>query len=306
MYNKILAPLDGSPLAESILPYARSLAKALKVKVELLHILDPQVISAFVNPARDRYADKVEADMKQHGLDYLKSAAASFPDAANVECAVKMGKAAEVILQRAEADKGTLIAMATHGLSGVRRWLLGSVAEKVLHMTFNPLLLARPGEKVDATGMARLKTVIVPLDGSGLAERVLPHVTLLAKKIDLEVVLLRIFALPFSTYFVGEDYPLPDLARLTEEIREEARGYLDGRVEQLRSEGLERVSSLLLEGNAAQKIIETAQQTADNLVAMCTHGRSGLSRLALGSVTSRVVGHSGDPVLVIRATDGKG
>jgi nucleotide-binding universal stress UspA family protein len=306
MYNKILAPLDGSPLAESILPYARSLAKALNVRVELLHVLDPQVISAFVNPARGRYVHKVEAHMRNAGLDYLKQVANSFPSPPNVECSVEIGRAAEVILQRAEADGGALIAMATHGLSGVRRWILGSVVEKVLHMTSNPLLLVRPGEKVDAMGLARLKTVIVPLDGSGLAERVLPHVTFLAKKIDLEVVLLRIFVLPFSTYFVGEDYPPPDLARLTEEIREEARGYLDGRVEQLRSEGLAKVSSLLLEGNAAQKIIETAQQTADNLVAMCTHGRSGLSRLALGSVTSRVVGHSGDPVLVIRATDGKG
>jgi nucleotide-binding universal stress UspA family protein len=302
MYDRIIVPLDGSKPSESILPCARFLARTLQAKVELLHAVDPEVVAAFVNPARERYIDTVETGLRCAAFDYLRPLAKTFPDSSRVECSVEIGKAAETILRQAGEDKDALIAMATHGLSGVRRWLLGNVAEKVLHMTSNPLLLVRPGEKIAAVESAGLRTVIVPLDGSGLAERVLPHVVYLAKKIDLEVVLLRIYELPLSAYYVGEDqYPLPDLRQLTREVREEAEGYLNAKIDQLKSQGLTRVSSLLLEGHAAEKIIETAQQTGDNLLALCTHGRSGFRRLMLGTVTGRVVRYSGDPVLVIRA-----
>lgn len=301
MYTKIVVPLDGSPLAEGILPYTRFLAKALGVPVELLHAVDPEAISILVSPQFGRYVDVVEADMKQSAVDYLKPLKGSFPDPSKVECSVSIGKAAQVIIDRAAAQTGTLIAMATHGLSGMRRWLLGSVADKVLHLTSNPLLLARPNKKVETAGVAQLKTVVVPLDGSPLAESVLPHVSALAKEMRLEVVLLRAYTLPTSSYFVGEGYVHPDLGQLIEHMREGAKDYLEGKVRQLNAEGLDRVSYLVPEGNAAEQVIEIAQQTSDNFVAMCTHGRSGVGRWVLGSVTGRVVTHSGDPVLVIRA-----
>jgi len=141
--------------------------------------------------------------------------------------------------------------------------------------------------------------ILVPLDGSPLAERVIPPVALLSKKMGVEVILLRVYTLPRTAY-VADEY-LPDMEKLREHIREETNGYLDARVQQLQGEGLDRVSSLLLEGDAAEEIIDMARRTADNLVVMCTHGRSGIGRWVLGSVTERVVRHSGEPVLVIRA-----
>ena len=106
--------------------------------------------------------------------------------------------------EKAAADKNTVIVMATHGCSGIQRWLLGSVADKVIHGATNHLFLVRASEQGKPDGEAALKTVIVPLDGSPLAEQVLPGVVDLAKKMKLKVVLMRAYALPPA--ISAEDY----------------------------------------------------------------------------------------------------
>lgn len=300
MYTKILVPLDGSQLSEGVLPYARFFAKALKIPVELLQVIEPDVVSAFSDPEHGRYVDTVEAAMKSSSLDYLEPVAGSFPDPSDVHCSVAIGNPAEMIIERGAAQTGALVAMATHGRSGIRRWLLGSIAEKVLRAATNHLLLVRPTDQKGTTGLARLEKVVVPLDGSPLAERVLAPVAVLSKKLDLEVILMRIQSL-FQRAYAADEY-VADMGRLTRQIQEEARSYLEQRVEQLQAEGLGRVSYLLLEGDAAGEIVDMARRTPANLVAMCTHGRSGVGRWVLGSVTERVVRHSGDPVLVVRAS----
>lgn len=300
MYTKLLVSLDGSQLSEGVLPYARFFSKTLDIPVELLRVIEPETISIFSDPTHGRRADVVEASMKRSSLDYLGPVAGSFPNPSAVDCSVRIGNPAEVIVGQGSAAAGALIAMATHGRSGVRRWLLGSVAEKVLRATTNHLFLVRPSGQAGSGGVARLERVLVTLDGSPLAERALPPAAVLAKKMNLEVVLLRVHTLLHAGY-VADDYP-PNLEQLTGQIREEARSYLEEKVRQLQAEGLARVSTLLLEGNAAGEIVDIARRTQENLVAMCTHGRSGIGRWMLGSVTERVVRHSGDPVLVVRAS----
>lgn len=300
MYNKILIPLDGSKLSESILPYGRALAGGLRLPVELLQVINPETISLFADPQHGRYIDTVEADMRRNSLAYLKGLAKSFANSSAVNCHVEIGRPAEIIVDRAAAQRGAMIAMATHGRAGMERWFLGSVADKVLRTAANPLLLVRGAADGKADEKAALKTILVPLDGSGLAERVLPHVAELAKKMSLEVILIRVFSL-FSEAYIVEGYT-PNMDRILEQVREESRTYLEQKVEQLHSEGLDKVSSVLLEGDDAGEIIDMAKKTPDSLVTMCTHGRSGLGRLVLGSVTDRVVRHAGNPVLVIRAS----
>lgn len=299
MYTKILVPLDGSHLSEAILPYVRFFAKTLGVQVELLHAIDPEIISTFSDRHRGRSAEAIEADVKQHGLDYLDSVAGSLPDPLTVKSIVQIGKPAKVVADRAASYDGTLVVMATHGHSGVDRWFMGSVADKVMRVTTTPLVLVRPIGQADATGVASLKKVLVPLDGSGLAEKVLPHVEALAKRMSLEVVLVRVYLMPEIAYPTGRY--APDWKRLDEEMREETSRYLQGKMRQLQKQGLEKVSSLVLEGDAAGHIIYLARQTPQGLVAICTHGRTGIGRWVLGSVTERVVRHSGGPVLVIPA-----
>jgi len=121
MYGKILVPLDGSNLSESVLPYVRALAQALKIQVELLHAIDPEVISALVDPSSGRYANVVEVDMRRKDLEYLEPVADSFPEARAVSCSTVVDKPAAAIVQIAAATSETLVAMATHGRSGIQR-----------------------------------------------------------------------------------------------------------------------------------------------------------------------------------------
>ncbi|HTM08703.1 MAG TPA: universal stress protein [Verrucomicrobiae bacterium] len=292
MYAKIIVPLDGSSIAEGILPYARTFAKACNAPVELLHVITPEVIDVLSDPAHRRYADDVEVDMKRHGLSYLRPIAASL-SAQAAECVVRVGEPAEVIAE--EAKPGTLVIMATHGRSGVQRWLLGSVADKVLHTVRTHLLLARTGHYNNGKEAA-LKSVVVPLDGSALAEKILPWVAALAKMMGLEIVLIRAYSLP-NAFYSTDEY-VPKMWEFAERLKEEGRSYLESRVESLKSQGVKNVSSILVEGDGAAEIIDFARKTPENLIAMSTHGRSGIRRL-LGSVTDRVVRNSWDPVLVM-------
>jgi nucleotide-binding universal stress UspA family protein len=182
--------------------------------------------------------------------------------------------------------------------------VLGSVANKVLHGTRNHLLLVRPGDQGTALPEeAPLKTVIVPLDGSELAETVLPHVTELAKAMNAEVLLVRVHSLLTEASLMEGDMYTPAMGEIWDQIKKEAWRYLEEKDKELRGQGVAKVSHLVLEGHlaAAGEIIDLAKKTPDNLVAMCTHGRSGVGRWVLGSVTERVVRYCGDPVLVIRA-----
>jgi nucleotide-binding universal stress UspA family protein len=299
MYSKLLVPLDGSRLSEGILPYARTIAKTLNVPVELLQVIDPDVISALSDPPAGRYVGAVGADMKRNSEDYLKSVAGSFLDTETINYSAEIGNPAGVIADRAAAHSGTLIAMATHGRSGAQQWFLGSVANKVLHAATKPLLLVWATEKSETSKEAPLNTVLVPLDGSSLAEHVLPHVAAIARNMNLEVVLMRVYSVVTQSFM--EEGFVRDIGQISDSMKQEAKKYLDEKVKQLRAEELNRVSCLVLEGDSSGEIIDLARRTPNNLVAMCTHGRSGIGRWALGSVTDRVVRHSGDPVLIIRA-----
>jgi len=300
MYTRVLIPLDGSKTAEKVLPYARSLASKLKVPVELMGVIDIAEMAAHISAEHARYLDKMIEEAERASQDYLKRIANTFPGL-SVACALDKGRAAEAIIEKAAADKGTLITMATHGRSGMNRWVLGSVAEKVLRATSNPLLLVRAADQAVSGEEARLTSVIVPLDGSELAESVLPAVTELAKKLDLEIILFRAFNIPYGIYAGADGYYAINFDQLIAEIKEEANTYLEKKTEELKRKGVEKVSSLTKEGLSADEIISFGRQTPDNLIAMCTHGRSGVKRWVLGSVTETVVRHCGDPVLVIRA-----
>jgi nucleotide-binding universal stress UspA family protein len=206
-----------------------------------------------------------------------------------------------VIIEKAAAEQDTLITMATHGRSGMNRWLLGSVAEKVLRGASNPVLLIRAAENSRTEDRPTLKSLIVPLDGSDLAERVLPVAIELAKQRDLEIVLIRAYNIPTSAYAGIEGYALP-MDDLLKDMRDEACEYLENKVADVKKRGIARVSFAAKEGLPADEIISFAKNLPGGLIAMSTHGRSGVRRWVLGSVTETVVRHSENPVLVIRAS----
>ncbi len=301
MYTRMLVPLDGSKLAENVLPYARALAGALKLPVELLSVVDSMDFARTSHAGHVRDFDPIIEAAVREGEQYLENVARSFSGITVDNCVVEQGQADQIIIERAARDKETLIAMATRGRSGIHRWLMGSVAEKVLRGATNPLLLVRGDEERKTDGAASLKSIVVPLDGSKLAESVLPRAIELAKKLSLEIVLTRAYQPPLSAYVGADAAYIPNSDALLTVVREEAGAYLEAKVDELKQNGIEKVSSILLAGSGADEIIDLARTTPDNLIAMCTHGRSGVKRWALGSVTEKVVRHSGDPVLVVRA-----
>jgi len=294
----MVIPLDGSQVAEQVLPYARFLAKKLAIPVNLLQVIDPDAVALLANPEKGRYIDTIVHDITESSRAYLKTIAQSIPGA-SVQCLVEKGKVEEVLIEHAAPDKESLIIMATHGRSGIQRWLLGSVADKVLHGATNHVLLIRATEQGKSAGEAVLKTVVVPLDGSPLAEQVLPHVADLAKRLGLQIILTRAYALPSA---VAPDAYGTYTEELINQLETETHAFLAGKVEGLKEKGLENITTVPDFGYGAEEIIKLARQTPDNFIAMCSHGRSGIRRWVLGSVTERVVQHSGDPVLIIRAS----
>lgn len=300
MYSKMLIPLDGSKTAEKVLPYARHLAASVRLPVELLAVVDIAEMASHMAAEKARFLDTMVADGVRNSESYLRKIAGTM-GVAGVTCAVEKGRAAEAIIEHAATDKGTLITMATHGRSGLNRFMLGSVAEKVLRGTTNPLLLIRASEEAKADGVSAVKSVVVPLDGSELAESVLPAAVELAKNIDAEIVLFRAYNIPYGAYSSGDGFYDPvNLDALLTSIKDEATDYLTRKTDELKRMGVARVSFVAKEGFSADEIIAFARETKDSMIAMCTHGRSGVKRFVLGSVTETVVRHSGEPVLVMR------
>ncbi|MGN6732588.1 MAG: universal stress protein [Candidatus Binatia bacterium] len=301
MYSKILIPLDGSSTAEKVLPYARYLAAKFKIPIELLAVIDIAELATHITAEKARFLDTMIEEGMHSSENYLRGVAQSFSGAA-VSCKVEKGRAEDVIIERGETDTAMLIAMATHGRSGLNRFLLGSVAEKVLRGAANALLLVRATE-VAAPGKseASFKSIIVPLDGSELAESILPMAAGMAKKLGLEVVLFRAYHIPYNAYAGDDGFYAVNYDELISAVRDETNDYLEKRVAEIKKLGVEKVSALSKEGFAGDEIIAIGRKTPDALIAMCSHGRSGVKRWVLGSVTENVVRHTADPVLVARA-----
>jgi nucleotide-binding universal stress UspA family protein len=299
MYGKILVPLDGSRTAEKVLPYARYLSGKFKVPIELLAVIDIAEIASHIASEKARFLDTIIEDGVRHSTSYLRGVATTFSDI-DVSCSVEKGNAGDAIIERAASDKSMLITMATHGRSGLNRFLLGSVAEKVLRGTANPLLLIRATDDAKSEGEVGLKSIIVPLDGSALAESVLPMVAEIAGNLNLEVELFRAYHIPYNVYAGDEGFYAGNYEELLNSVRDEAQEYLDRKAAEVRKLGVAKVTCVAKEGFAGDEIISLGRKTPDNLIAMCSHGRSGVKRWVLGSVAETVVRHSGDPVLITR------
>jgi nucleotide-binding universal stress UspA family protein len=300
MFTKMLIPLDGSRTAEKVLPYARAVGGVLKIPVELLAVVDIGEMATHMTAAKARFLDTMVEDAERSSRDYLKTIGAKAAGV-NVINTVAKGRPEDVIIEKAAADKNTLIAMATHGRSGLNRWVLGSVTEKVLRGCENPLLLVRASEGIDEKEKVALNSVIVPLDGSELAEKVFPSVVALAKSMNLEVILFRAYHIPYNAYAGDDGYSAINYEELLASVKDEATDYLEKKTAELKGQGVAKVSFVAKEGLSADEIIAFGRATPDNLIAMCSHGRSGIRRWVLGSVTEKVVRHSGEPVLVVRA-----
>ncbi|HZA55835.1 MAG TPA: universal stress protein [Candidatus Udaeobacter sp.] len=148
MFTRILVPLDGSPNAEKTLPHARALARTLEIPITLIAVIET---AADFFTKRARYLDTLIEDSMRNSEEYLKKISKTFPRA-SIQYRVEKGRAEDAIITNAAADNGTLITMASHGRSGLDRWLLGSIAEKVVRGANNPVLVVRANEQAEFRG----------------------------------------------------------------------------------------------------------------------------------------------------------
>jgi nucleotide-binding universal stress UspA family protein len=300
MYNNILVPLDGSETSEQALAYARLVAGPLVAKVQLVRVYStpPAELS---EPSRGIYLDQVSETSRNLAEDYLREKAGQLSEAGlSVVTSVLEGDAATVIVDEAEKQPETLIVMSTHGRSGITRWTMGSVTDKVLRASGYPILIIPSTETVLPDHEAGLEGFIVALDGSTMAEQVLPHSIALSRALSVGITLVR--AIPSAAEYLGYmDYPMPNYDELYQQLVDDARQYLETMKSQVDGLGVPRVEARLVYGNAAEAIHQSAREMPGSAVAMTTHGRSGLGRWVLGSVADRVVRHAEGPVLLVRA-----
>jgi nucleotide-binding universal stress UspA family protein/sporulation protein YlmC with PRC-barrel domain len=280
--KRILVPLDGSPLADRVLAQLRRLLTTRDHEAVLLTVVpadpDPKAVDRRRQDARDHLAGVRDALVDQGAL-------------ASIE--VLVGDAAEQIVAHATRIQAELVVMATHGRTGLSRFVRGSVAESVIRTCPVPVLVANP-KAVDvrgAHGELRLSKLLVPLDGSETSRQVLPLVEAIAKQYDSEVLLLHVHWIPYTTDPYMTTYAPPPPEQITAGL-EPVRQALAAR-------GI-RARSVAGVGPEALGIVATADSEDVDLVVMSTHGRSGVSRWLWGSVAEQVLRHCTRPLLVRR------
>lgn len=301
MFLRLLVPLDGSPLAERVLPLATTLAQrtaASKPTLEPLLILFRAVDAV---PWLDLSLGDARTQAMETATSYLEAQAESLRKAGvPVETVVRLGHPAEEILEHVMGRQAELVVMSTHGRSGVTRWALGSVAERVVRAAPVPVLLlpeAAPDTLscLEPPSAAALLRLLVPLDGSVAAEAALGPAKELARLLEAELWLLHVFVPHYEEVSVSESQQAWEAGRRRVH---QVESYLQSKVEALHQAGI-KARWTLGSGMPAAKIIEEAHTHQVSLVVMTTQGRGGLVRWRLGRVAEEVI-HSGRlPVMVV-------
>jgi nucleotide-binding universal stress UspA family protein len=303
MYRNLLVPLDGSPSSEHALPLACNIAQRTGAGLHLAHVHmlnDPIYVEGMMVIDADLYSlgREHERAYLERIRDQLASRLGISATCANLDSDSTI---AGTLAHYAEANAIDLVVMTTHGRGGLARAWLGSVADALVRCSPSPILLLRPGEGTpDLAQAPQLKHILIPLDGSALSEQILGPALELGGLTQANYTLLRAVE-PFV--LVGYA-PLAQASRLDLQLTQQglagAQRYLDALAEPLRAEGQAIQTRAMLAEQAAAAILEEADQQKADLIAMTTHGRSGLARLFLGSVADKVLRGAGLPMLIQR------
>ena len=277
----VMVPLDGSPAAEVALPWAALIAKRTAGTVRLVGVhappavlLDGETMVGSIVPddaIRERetgYFAEVQARLQAIGV----AVSADLLD----------GGVVSSLAEYARQVKPTWIAMLTHGRGAIARFLLGETATEFVLESHCPVLLVHPANSpVDLSVSPEIKHILIPLDGSELAERMIEPAAALAKSVEADVTFLMALA------------GIPNMAPA------KAEGFLEDHAERLRRQSIRATSKVIAEGAAADVIVAKSAAPG-TIIALATHGRGGLSKLVWGSVTQEVVRRATAPVLVFK------
>jgi nucleotide-binding universal stress UspA family protein len=286
MFKRILLSLDGSESAEIVIPYAEELARTFGSVIDVVGVGEGS------NEAQDHMFQ-----------GYLKDIAVKLRALQiEVNFVHLTGKPASEILNFAAKNNSELIVMAARGKSSAGKWTMGSVSEKVLRITTRPLLLVSRGSPaLKENELPVYKKVLAPLDSSELGESALPYAIEICRKTGATLQVLNI--IPHAFHEVGGpahkiQHELVGLLKL------QAKEYLEGIRSRLEGEGIE-FKSEIVSGYPAITILEYAKANSVDLIAISSHGQSGIDRFVMGSTTDKVIHNSENPVLLVRVKPGK-
>lgn len=298
MIRHFLVPLDGSRLAESVLPTTERLAAACRANVTLLHIIEEK-------PPVSVHGEH-HLTNKEEARTYLEEIATRLRvDGLTVETHVHENgndDVAQGIFEHAQELQVDMVIMCTHGRGGVRDWLFGSIAQQALQRGTQSILLVFPKADGSAPDFEP-RCILVPLDGTAAHEPALTVAQSLARMFSARLHL--VFVVPTMATLTGEQAAsgllLPSTMRAVLELAEQgAQEYLEDRVRQCEREQVEATAEVL-RGNAVPILLGEAQRHNTGLVVMASHGRSGLSAQLKRSVAPRIAGRTHCQLLLVRA-----
>lgn len=295
MYRLLVVPLDGSPFGERAIPLALAVARHPGATVELTHVHEPFAFRGGVPLPDTRFDIDVRQAMRAH-LDRLQErigAKAGVP----VTATFLEGDVVPTLQAHIEARGADLVVMTTHGRGGMSRAWLGSVADALVRRLRAPVLLVRARAKVQvAAGKPPFRRILVPLDGSDMAEEALDHAIAMGVRSHTEYLLVRV-AVPIQigpqahghTVIRNEDLDF---------VMREAQLYLAGVAERIRRPGIPVNVTVVAHRQPARAILDLTREREIDLIALATHSRRGLSRVMLGSVADKVIRAAPVPILV--------
>jgi nucleotide-binding universal stress UspA family protein len=308
MVAQILVPLDGSTLAEEALPHAVRMARDMHCGLTLLRAVPPRLnVTATpfgLQPREEHVAYWDSAHLAAQ--DYLCEVAHRLYDSERIEACKRVvdGDPATGIVVYAEARPDvTMIVMSTHGRSGIGRWVLGSVAERVVRHAPVPLFLVRarrPGDPEPEPAPGPYRTLLVPHDGSILADQALVEVRRLAASNRVRVVLVLALPQPDDKAYFADAVQSDNMVQARQAEVSRLISQIGKTAELLRAEGL-RVDTRIELGRPADVILRGAHEERADAIVMATHGRGGARRPWIGSVAMKVVQGAWLPVLLVRA-----
>lgn len=295
--QQVLTPLDGSPFSEHALPLACEIARrsSARLRLVLVHTLSASPLYVEGQPVID---ENLASLSREHGRIYLEQVrerlAAKVGREINIEVefvdrsieSLTNESLGSFLAAYAASSQTDLIVMTSHGRGGLERFWLGSVADTLVRLSRVPILLLRPhGGAPDFVAPLLFTKVLIPLDGSELAEQILEPALALGSLAQAEYSLLRV---------------VEPLASPATTQRAEAQAYLDHLAQQLAAAGRRIQTHIADATQPAAAILQVAKQEGSDLIALATHGRSGFRRLLIGSVADKVLRGATMPILIYR------
>jgi nucleotide-binding universal stress UspA family protein len=314
MYQLILVPLDGSAFGEQALPLALSIARRAGASLQIAHV--HETLSPLFSQPIAGSENTFEKEIRAQEADYLNGTVKRLASRTKVPLvsAFLEGGIVPAILDRVSSQKVDLIVMTTHGHGPLARFWLGSAADELVRHAPVPILLVRPQEASSASTTSSpesiLRKFLISLDGSSLSETILEKVAPLARLMDGEVFLVRVIepviignlGIPEPTTGTVAPSVMEKLETWHEQRRQEAMAYLEKIAATLRSSGVTVRTSVVSDEQPAVAILNEAKSQEADIIAIETHGRSGLSRFFLGSIADKVIRGATIPVLVHHGT----